>query len=154
MTARDLINQRRRWFSGIWSTGSLFSRIAYIFHIWSLVSTMQYVSFFQSPPVHLSANIDLLYHSTFWWLLYRTRLAVLPRWTVTWHAMNMAQHLYSVTSCSLMQYLDAGGVGVVAMIWHALFAWMFLPVYGCIESMIKFYAIMYPPRGFHIVNKV
>ena len=68
--------------------------------------------------------------------------------------MNMAQHLYSITSCSLMQDIDAGGISMVAMIWHALFACVFAPVHGCIESMIKFYAIMYPPIGFHIVNKI
>ena len=67
--------------------------------------------------------------------------------------MNMAQQLYSTTSCSLMQDLDAGGVSVVSMTWHALFAWMFMPVYGCMESMIKLYAILYPPKGFHVVNK-
>ena len=148
------MNQRRRWFSGIWSAGSVLPRVAYIFHIWSFVSTVQYVDSFQSTLVRLPANPDLLFSSTIYWLLFLTRLPILPRWVRTWSALNMAQQMYSTMSCSLMQDIDAGGISVVAMTWHAVFAWLFLPVYGCVESLIKFYAIMYPPRGFHVVNKI
>ena len=68
-------------------------------------------------------------------------------------SFSMAQQFYSTATCSLMQDLDAGGISVVAMAWHILFCWLFSPVYVSLESLIKVYAIWYPPKGFHVVNK-
>ena len=132
----------------------MYPRVAYVCHIWSLVGSTQYDDLFQPPLIYLSADLGLWFRSLLYWLLFHTRLSVLPHWVVSWSALDMAQQFYSTTSCSLMQDIDAGGVSVVAMMWHALFAWLFMPVYGCLESMIKLYAILYPPRGFHVVNKV
>lgn len=65
----------------------------------------------------------------------------------------MAQLMFSAASCSLMQDIDAGGFSVPAMAWHMLFTWMLSPMYSALEAMVKVYAIWYPPRGFHVIDK-
>lgn len=66
----------------------------------------------------------------------------------------MAQSLFNTATCSIMQDLDAGGIGPGAIVLHALFSWIFLPVWAFCEGLIKAYAILYPPQGFHVVKKV
>lgn len=59
MTFLDLINQRRRWFSGIWSFGSAWIRISYMCHIWGILGNLKYaypISPFPSPPPSVSLS--------------------------------------------------------------------------------------------------
>ncbi|KAL8917782.1 MAG: hypothetical protein Q9208_007763 [Pyrenodesmia sp. 3 TL-2023] len=79
---------------------------------------------------------------------------ILPLWILQWTAFDMAQTLFSTGSSSIIQDLDAGGIGKGAMVLHALFSWVFLPVYSLCEGLVKAYAILYPPKGFHVIKKV
>lgn len=109
------------------------------------------------PPPRMSQSTDqrLPYScSSLYSIFLRSTLLILPLWVLRWTAFDVALILFSAGSCSIIQDLDAGGIGPVAMVLHALFSGIFLPVYTSCEALIKAYAILYPSKGFHVIEKV
>lgn len=108
-----------------------------------------------SLKVWYSTNQRFLFScSSLYGIFLRSTPLILPFWVLQWTAFDMAQSLFSTVSSCMIQDLDAGGIGTGTMVLHALFSWIFLPVYGSCEGLIKAYAIFYPPKGFHVIEKM
>ncbi|KAI4181986.1 MAG: hypothetical protein LQ346_006670 [Caloplaca aetnensis] len=108
----------------------------------------------EQPPLSFSDLIKQRRRCSLYSIFLRSTLLILPLWVLRWTAFDVALILFSAGSCSIIQDLDAGGIGPVAMVLHALFSGIFLPVYTSCEALIKAYAILYPSKGFHVIEKV
>lgn len=91
--------------------------------------------------------------STLYNIFLKPTPMILALWVRELACFNAAIQLYSNVTFSIIQDLDAGGIGKGSMAWHVLCSYILMTFYMPFENVIKLYSILFPPQGFHVVAK-